>query len=1161
MGTASDIENPWAGLASYEDEEKVRLDSRDPKKFCGREEEIRSVTQLVTNNIFVTLYGKSGIGKTSLLNAGVFPSLREKYYLPISIRLSIDAATSFQRCIVEKINETLQIKEVNTQTFDVVDLPEEFEPNYLWGYFARNHFKDALSQHKVFPVIALDQFEEVLRDHKDDAEVLLRQIAYLMDESHALSSRKVENVQYNYDFNFRFVISIREDALYRLEDSIDNNYLSELKRCRYRLRALSMQGAKDAILIPGTEKDCIEKDKEDGIAEQIIKLADPNKKGEIDTLLLSLLCARTFDKKTGEKITMDDLDRLWKNKVGELIKNVMEVYYQDAIKELADNKVRYIQDHLIFGDGTRKLANSEEVKSVFGDDYQKLIEGENQILHVVGQNQVELLHDQLGVAVYEDRKAFEERERKRKQLKKRVFIVVAIVMVLALIPFFFQYVKMQELRIEAQESQSRLIAAQVNVLAEQDATLAARLAYEILPDSNDKTHPKNQYTLEADFAFRKALGYVGGTIPLNVQPVAVFPDGKKILARDGDNLCILDAENLTPIKTIFGPFPSTDRCSISQDGKRIATPTTTYASICIIDVESNTICDTISGLLEFSINPTGTYIVGSKGEKVYIYNQEGICDDTISLPSWVHYVSYSPSGKWIITSCNEGIFIWDNQTRKCIDTILGKYETKYNRLHDRAIFDQNEKTIATWSRFDGQGIVFWNWNSNTAKSDSIKIPNIENIESVSFSPNGTYFVTQGYVSNSVEKGLYVYENYIHLWTKYSNHPIKTISNKMFQRIALTSFPSNDRILFFYKDDEDVDYAQINYLDYENGFYNTFKVHNTLTYQDLYTHYSSNFISSIISTATFSPDGQIVLAAANGCLISIDVQTGDTKTQILPKGVSCASYSPDGNFIAYISFDSILYVSDSSGKVFERKLDKEFRYVSFSPDSKSVILTTKGRSHQGIECSTFWDFRIEKCIRTIPSFSEMCFNHYATDAVVTNGRIDAISSKNFLHIRDRKHSKYVSYYPTPPGTVVFSPDDKYLASISTGGISVWKYKDIKSLTNKDKRYKPSHDSLIKPWLFIKGSFWTLNYSPNGKFLLATSSSGTHIFDAYRGIELCKLQGLEASFSPDGKKILSVVNGNVIRIYDFPPLQDLIDQTRERFKNRSLTPEERRMYYLE
>ena len=53
----------------------------------------------------------------------------------------------------------------------------------------------------------------------------------------------------------------------------------------------------------------------------------------------------------------------------------------------------------------------------------------------------------------------------------------------------------------------------------------------------------------------------------------------------------------------------------------------------------------------------------------------------------------------------------------------------------------------------------------------------------------------------------------------------------------------------------------------------------------------------------------------------------------------------------------------------------------------------------------------------------------------------------------------------------------------------------------------------------------------------------------------------NIQPDGRTIFSSSFDGTVRQWDFPPLQELIDKTRERFKNRPLTPVERQKYYLE
>jgi hypothetical protein len=55
--------------------------------FFGRDIDIRNITQLINVRRQILLYAKSGVGKTSLLMAGVLPNLRDRY-TPLKIRFT-----------------------------------------------------------------------------------------------------------------------------------------------------------------------------------------------------------------------------------------------------------------------------------------------------------------------------------------------------------------------------------------------------------------------------------------------------------------------------------------------------------------------------------------------------------------------------------------------------------------------------------------------------------------------------------------------------------------------------------------------------------------------------------------------------------------------------------------------------------------------------------------------------------------------------------------------------------------------------------------------------------------------------------------------------------------------------------------------------------------
>ncbi len=385
------INNPWKGLLTYT--------INDSCKFCGRDIETEQLTSLIEYNQVVTLYGKSGIGKSSLLNAGVYPLLCLNDYKPYDIVLKNDSS-NYAKDIIAKLG-------LDTPDLDY-DKETVFCDCFMKYAIADNGFLKT-------PVFILDQFETIFRKDKQKAEFLLRQIAKWIDFT---GIRKTD---------CHFVLSVREDDLYRLEDCIDNSNLNRLKNCRYRLHNLTEQGAREIIRIPG--EGFYEPNEIEQIEEKIIAMVR-DEDSNIRTNLLSLVCNRIFNDYKNRNSKYIDLSLVNSYTKDELIEN----YYREAIKNLSKDEIYFIENKLVDATGYRYSVSKEELKENIKNP-QSLFEGDFQILQEAkdSSDRVELIHDSFCECV---KKSREIRKLSRNQRRWRFLIFMFPFLLLFIILFY-----------------------------------------------------------------------------------------------------------------------------------------------------------------------------------------------------------------------------------------------------------------------------------------------------------------------------------------------------------------------------------------------------------------------------------------------------------------------------------------------------------------------------------------------------------------------------------------------------------------------------------------------------------------------------------------------------------------------------------------------------
>jgi hypothetical protein len=390
-----DDQNPWPGLEQYTESAK--------NYFKGRDQDSAEMLRLIRLSPFVALYGKSGLGKSSMLQAGVFPTLRAERFLPVYLRLDYTEANDLpplQQALARLMQET-----AGTDATP----PEPGES--LWAYLQRR--ERPIWTHDNFPltpVLVFDQFEEVFSHGGSPAHVkqVLDSIADLI--GNRLTSELAEDPDTARRLNlqtqqYRVVLSFRSDFLAEVEGWERNANLP--KHEALHLKAMSRATAIDAVQSAGKEV------LEPGVAEQIVDFVlDRDETGsrttEVEPVLLSLCCYQLNNRRRPPA----RIDSALLASVG---KDILLDFYHEALQGMEPRVSVFIEDNLIQGGRYRSSFPRDEAivsNALTGDELESLMM--RRLLRVDPQGDVpriELIHDRLVGIVRDAKEARRGRER------------------------------------------------------------------------------------------------------------------------------------------------------------------------------------------------------------------------------------------------------------------------------------------------------------------------------------------------------------------------------------------------------------------------------------------------------------------------------------------------------------------------------------------------------------------------------------------------------------------------------------------------------------------------------------------------------------------------------------------------------------------------------
>ena len=306
----------------------------DAWMFAGREREARQLVSRIVNARAIVVHARSGLGKTSLLRAGVIPLLRQQNFRPVYVR-TLDSLLG-------------DLAEAVVQDCQLPPPPAEGDPEAR----ARQVIEAAAAGGPL--VLVLDQFEEFFTRFERQPRERQAFVQF------------ITGIVRDAQRDVRVVFSLREDYLYALDEF--QRKLPDLFTQAFRLLPLTPLGAREAIIRP------LVNEKVPYDEALITQLVDELTGFDFDSARLQVTCSEVYRHALAGAhgrvaLKAGDLNSL-KESAGTGLRGIYKRYLREAVANIPPVlhlETKLLLDKLITAKRTKFATGREALHAEFAD--------------------------------------------------------------------------------------------------------------------------------------------------------------------------------------------------------------------------------------------------------------------------------------------------------------------------------------------------------------------------------------------------------------------------------------------------------------------------------------------------------------------------------------------------------------------------------------------------------------------------------------------------------------------------------------------------------------------------------------------------------------------------------------------------------------------------